>query len=288
MRAARLAAAAAALLLASCSLTRLAYSNAALAYLNAPPVITWMVGDYVDMSDGQKHWVRERLLRAFAWHRARELPEYRRFFERVLEQARDSISVEEARADYADLRAFYHATLERLLPDLADFLLQLDSAQLQQLESKFDADNRKILRDSVEGTPEERSDKRVRRYVDNIEEFTGRLSRAQRELVQSRVEKLDELTGERVADRRLRQAEILALMRRNPSREQVIAELKRLLIDTESWRRPEFVAKLKSRDQQLHEMVAALSATLTPEQRERFQGRVRGFMRDIAELTASS
>jgi uncharacterized protein DUF6279 len=279
--------AAAALAIGSCSLSRLAYTNAAFAYMQAPPVIAWMVGDYVDMSDGQKNWVRERLLRAFAWHRAQELPEYRRFFERVLDQARNGISPEEARLDYTDLRAYYHRSLERLLPDLADFLLQLDAEQLQQLESRFEKDNRKILKESVEGTPEERREKRYKRYVDNIEEFTGRLGEAQRDIIAASVGAMAELEDERVADRRYRQSAILALMRSSPARERVIAELKRLLIDTDSWRRADYVAKLRKRDQLLFDMVSAVSLTLTNEQRAHFQKRVRGFMSDIAELTAS-
>jgi hypothetical protein len=68
------------LLLAGCTtLTHLAYSNAALAYRNLPPMLAWMVDDYVDMSGGQKEWVRERIGRIMHWHRAHELPEYRRF-----------------------------------------------------------------------------------------------------------------------------------------------------------------------------------------------------------------
>ncbi len=278
----------AALLLAACSLSKLAYSNAAFAYLSAPPVLTWMVGDYVDMSDGQKNWVRDRMLRAFAWHRAQELPEYRRFFEQVLDKAKDTITVEEARHDYTQLRAYYNRALERLLPDLADFLLQLDPDQLTQMQEKFDKDNRKIVSDSREGTAEERREKRVKRYLDNIQEFTGRLTQEQRELVTGRVNALGEFTDERVADRRFRQREILALMRTQPSRERVITELKRLLIETEAWRRPDYLAKLRGRDQQLFEMVAALSATLSAEQRAHFQERVRGIMRDITELTAST
>ena len=64
--------------------------------------------------------------------------------------------------------------------------------------------------------------------------------------------------------------------------------LQRLLVDTESWRRPEYLAKLRERDQQHFEMIAALTATLTPEQRAHLQKRLRGFMRDITELTASN
>lgn len=280
--------AAVALFATACSLTRLAYSNAAFAYSNATPVITWMVTDYVDLSEEQKDWVRERLVRAFAWHRAQELPEYRRFFERVLAESQDTISVEEARVAHRELRAYYHRALERVLPDIADFLAQLNAEQVSQLERKFDKDNRKMVSDSLDGTPGERRERRVKRFLDHIEEFTGSLSDAQRELVAERVGTLADLTDDHLVDRRHRQAGILALARSEAPREKVIADLRRLLIDAESWRSPDYLRKLRSRDQQLFEMIAALSATLSPEQRASFQKRVRGFLRDITELTAST
>src|SRR5260370_35349373 len=88
--------AAAALLAAACTLTQLAYSNVSLAYNNAAPMLSWMVADYVDMSDDQKEFVRERFDRAFAWPRAQELPEYRRFFEKCLAQPESNTSVHDA------------------------------------------------------------------------------------------------------------------------------------------------------------------------------------------------
>lgn len=279
---------AAAALTASCSLTRLAYSNVAFAYSNAAPALAWMVGDYVEMSDGQKGFVRDRLLRAFAWHRTRELPEYRRFFERVALQAQDGFTVDEVRAAHHELRGYYHRTLERLLPDLADFLLQLDPEQLAQLERKLDKDNAKIVRESVEGTPAERGARRVKRYLENIGEFTGSLSEEQRKLVAAHASAAADFTDERLADRRYRQAEVLALMRAGPTRERTIAELRRLLIETESWRSADYLEKLRARDEKLFEMVAALSATLDQEQRAHLQKRLHGFVRDIAELTASN
>jgi uncharacterized protein DUF6279 len=279
---------AAALIATACSLTRLAYSNAAFAYSNATPVLTWMVTDYVDLSEDQKDWVRERLVRAFAWHRAQELPEYRRFFERVLVESQDTISVEEARNAHRELRAYYHRTLERVLPDVADFLAQLNGEQVGQLERRFDKDNRKMVSDSLDGTPGERRERRVKRFLDHIEEFTGSLTDAQRELVAERAGALADLTDDHLADRRYRQAGVLAVARSEAPREKGVAELKRLWIDAESWRSPDYLRKLRKRDEQLFEMIAALSATLSPEQRASFQKRVRGFLRDITELTAST
>jgi Family of unknown function (DUF6279) len=281
--------AAAALLATSCSLTKLVYSNAPSAYANAMPMLAWMAGDYVDLSGEQKDSLRKRLKKAFAWHRAQELPEYKRFLETIAEKSAAGVfSVDDTRAAYRDLRAYYRRTVERVIPDIADLLLQLDADQVAQLERKFAVDNDKLARESVKDSPEERRDNRVSRFIVNIEQFTGTLSPSQRELVGERFKAGEDLTAERLADRRYRQGETLAMIRARVSREQMVAGLKRLLLDTEEWRRPAYQVKLRERDERMFELVAALSATLTAEQRSSLQDRLRGFIRDIAALTASS
>ncbi|MGZ5104004.1 MAG: DUF6279 family lipoprotein [Usitatibacter sp.] len=277
-----------ALLAASCSLTKLAYSNMPFAYGKAMPALAWMVGDYVDLSHEQKDWVRARLAQTFAWHRSQELPEYRHFLERMLERSADGLSAGEAREAYRELRVYYDRTIERVIPDIADFLLHLDPLQVAQLEHKFASDNEKLVRDSVKGSAEDRREKRAERFIDTIEEFVGPLSGAQRDLVSRHVGALDDLTGERLGDRRYRQAETLAMIRANVPREVMLAGLRRLLVDTASWRRPEFQRKLHERDERVFEMAAALSDTLTSRQRTHLRERLRGFIHDIAELTASS
>ena len=64
--------------------------------------------------------------------------------------------------------------------------------------------------------------------------------------------------------------------------------MKRLFIETESWRRPEHAAKLRERDALLHALIADLSATLSEEQRDHLQKRIRRFIADISTVTASN
>src|SRR5258706_78023 len=283
-----LAVAAAGLVLASCSLTRLVFSNVTIAYNNATPVIAWMVDDYVDLTEPQKDWGRDRLSRTIAWHRGQGLPEYRRFFEKLSAQVADNVSVEEARTAHREVRGHYRRLLEHMLPDMAELLLQLDADQIAQVERKFSVENRKIVKESVDGTPEKRSARRARRYFEQLEEWTGRLNASQRELIASRLKTMPEHVEERLAERGYRQAGIVALARSRPAREQAIAELRRLVIEAESWRRPEYQQKVRERDEQLFEMISPLSQTLSANQRARLQQRLRSFMRDITELTASS
>ena len=247
-----------------------------------------MVSDYVDLSGPQREFVRERLARAFAWHRADELPEYNRFLESALRQVEDNLTVEEARADYRELRERYYRLLERVLPDVADFILQLDSEQAAQMERKFAEDNRRMVSEATRGSPAARFERRVKRVFDHLEEFIGPLDAAQRELVTRHMSTMEDAYEERLADRRYRQSELVALVRAKPARTESIAALRRLLVQPETWRPPTYLKKLQAREEKLFGMLAALCATLSAEQRASLQKRVRGFMRDISELAAGT
>ncbi len=280
--------AAAVLLAAGCSSTRLAYMSVALAYSNLTPMAVWWVDDYVDLRGEQREWVRARIDAAHAWHRARELPEYRRWLETILDDSQDGISADEARAAYVEMRSRYHRLLAHIAPDIADFLLQLDAVQVKQLERKFSDDERRMVKDSLEATAEERQARRVRTYLEHIEEWTGKLSTAQRGLVAGHVRAIPELFEERLAERRYRTGETIALLHAHPSHAEMTAAMTRLLVETDSWRRPDYVARQQARERALFEMIAALSATLGADQRAHFRARVRGYMGDISELIAAS
>ncbi len=53
-------------------------------------------------------------------------------------------------------------------------------------------------------------------------------------------------------------------------------------------RRPDYAAKLRARDEAVFAMIAALDATLTPEQRGRLHRRIAGYAADVAFLKAAN
>ena len=272
--------AAAAILAAACSVSRLAY-------LNAPPLALWYVGGYFELTDAQKSFFKDRLTRAIAWHRSHELPEYQRAIEDLIVKSEGRVPVEDVRATYGKVRDFYHRALEHLLPDLADFMMQLDEEQLAQVEKKFAKDNSKVVNESIKGSVDERRARQAKKYIEQFEDWTGRLSPEQREIVANGVARLPNLASERLGDRRYRQLEALNLARSKAPREKVVAELKRLLIDTEKWRRPEYVRKSRERDEVVFAMVSDLTATLDPDQRAHLQRKLRGYVKDISSILAS-
>lgn len=276
-RHALVAAALVALLAACSSVTRVAYNNAGVA-------AAWTVDDWFDLHDGQRDWVKGRFAGLLAWHRANELPAYERLLQDTAARAARGLTREDARRIHGEMRALYHRLLRQAIPDMADFLLQVHPEQVGHLERKFAEDNARAVRESVKGTPQERREARARRYLERIDDWTGRLSAAQRDLVRARVAAMEDITDEWLGDRRFRQAETLALLRARPPREALIAGLTRILVDTDAWRRPEYAAKLRERDEQVFALVEALDATLTAEQRAHLHRRLAGYAADAAYL----
>ena len=280
----------AALAFAACSsatFTRLAYNNAALAYSNLGPMLTWIVDDYVDLDGSREDWVRVRIDRVLAWHRTEELPRYRTLLETMFAKSARAFAPEDIASHQRELRAAYHRLVAQVIPDTAEFISTLEPAEVEQMERKFAEDNRRFVRESVKGTPEERLERRVRRFLGHLESWVGKLTAEQKALVVSRYPELRDVSEELLGERRFRQSELLALIRSRPTRPALEAGLRRLFIDTDSWRRPEYAAKLRARDEQLHMLISDLSATLTPAQRAHLQNRIRRFLGDITTLTAT-
>jgi len=273
----------AALLAAAC--TRLAYMNASLAYSNAAPMLSWTVDDYVGLDPAQKEWVAERIGRAMAWHRAHELPRYRAFLASVAERSSRPYTEAEVAQAWGEIRGAYDRAAEHVLPDVAEFLARMDERQLAHLEHRFAEENERIAKESAKGTPAERQERSAKRFASHLEEWVGRLSDAQRAIILRREAARVPLTAERLAERRYRQSGMLALARtKDPER--IAAGLRRLVLEPDAWRRPEYAAKLRERDAATSRMIAELSATLAPAQRAHLQERIRGYIRDIARLSS--
>jgi hypothetical protein len=277
--------------LAACSsatLTRLAYNNAAFAYGNLGSMLTWMVDDYVDIDGAREDWVRARLDRVVAWHRAEELPRDRAFLESVRAKSEAPFRVEDIAAHQREVRAGYYRVMEQVIPDTAEFLATLGPDEIARIERKFADDNRRFVRDSVRGTPDERLERRISRFIGHLESWVGPGAGAPRALVHERYRELADHSEQLLGERRFRQTELLALVRAKPPRPQMEAGLRRIYVETDSWRNPEYAQKLRERDLKVHTMIADLSATLSERQRAALQKRIRGFLRDISNLTATS
>ncbi len=150
-------------------------------------------------------------------------------------------------------------------------------------ERRFADDNRKFAREN-RGSEKDRRIRRTRRTEDALEDWVGKLSKAQVERVKQYAERAPLSDELRERDRKRVQADVLAIIRAREAQKRLPAYL-------ENWDRGRDVAMLaanKAWRAELDKLLLDLDRTLTAEQRAKAVARLRGFSEDFSALAVAA
>ena len=190
-----------------------ACSTIKLAYNNLPELSYWWLDAYLDFDGSQTPKVRDELAQLLSWHRQNELPRVLGVLQEAQALAPRDVTAAQACRMADQIRERLLAVTERAEPAGTELALSLTEAQLQQLERKYAKNNAEYRKEWLDRSPAEVQEKRYEKFLDRLEDFYGRLTPEQRELVRQQVAQSvfdPRLAG---AERRQRQQEALALLR---------------------------------------------------------------------------
>jgi hypothetical protein len=159
-------------LLVACSAVKTVYSQ-------APDLAYWYLDGYVDFNGAQSLQVKTGLTRVQAWHRQTQLPTYIDILQKLQERAPANISATEACDIVADVRGKLLAVSVQMEPTAAEVVTTISVSQIQQMESKFARNNADFRDEFLEGSPQERRSKRVKKAVKRAEMLYGALQEEQ-------------------------------------------------------------------------------------------------------------
>jgi len=190
-----------------------ACSTIKLAYNNLPELSYWWLDAYVDFDGSQTPKVRDELAQLLSWHRQNELPRVLGVLQEAQALAPRDVTAAQACRMADQIRERLLAVTERAEPAGTELALSLTDAQLQQLERKYAKNNAEYRKEWLDRSPAEVQEKRYEKFLDRLEDFYGRLTPEQRELVRQQV--VQSVFDPRLAgsERRQRQQEALALLR---------------------------------------------------------------------------
>jgi len=270
--------------LGACSAVRLAYNN-------LPEVSYWWLDGYLDFDGSQTPKVRDELAQLQAWHRQNELPLVASLLQEAQAMAPGDVTAAQACRMADQIRERLLAVAERAEPAGTELALSLGEAQLQQLERKYAKVNAEYRKKWLDRSAAEVQEKRYEKYLDRLEDFYGRLTPEQRDLVRRQV--AQSAFDPRVIDagRRRGQQQTLEMLRRLNANRPSAAEARAAI---HAWvMRVAAPAPGPGRDQQqalLQEgcrNLAALHNTTSASQRERAVRRLRAYEDDVRQLSAA-
>ena len=270
--------------LGGCTAVKLGYDSLAqLGY--------WWLDGYVDFDDGQSAAIRDDLARIHAWHRANELPRYVQLLQQFERLAPGDVSPAQACAFEPEFRARADAFRVRVEPALVANAMTLQPQQIDHLQRKFQDRNRDFEKEWVRLSPEELVDKRMKEFTERAEMVYGRLDSGQRALMRQMLKTSVYNPVQVATESRRRQQDIVATLRHvagqpveiPEARGAVHALLDRALAPPDPVQR----AYLEAVRQETCRMVSAMHNSMRPSQREYAARKLRGWERDLRELSAS-
>ena len=270
--------------LGACSAIKLAYNN-------LPTVSYWRLDAYLDFNGAQTPKVRDELEQLLAWHRQNELPRIASLLQEAQALAPGEVTPAQVCAMTDRIRERLLAVTERAELAGTELALSLSESQLQQLERKYAKVNAEYRKGWLERTPAQVQEKRYDRALDRAEDFYGRLTDEQRDLLKQQAAQSvfdPRLTD---AERRRRQQDALAVLRGFVAGKPSPAEARAALHD--------YIQRIAEpppgpwRDQQqalLQEgcrNTAALHNSTTASQRAQAVRRLQAYQEDLRQLTAT-
>ena len=253
-------------LLQGCSPTRIAYDN-------ADVFLRWQANSYFDFHGEQSDELDRRLAAFLAWHRAQALPRYARIAEDASARMLRGINRGDLEWGYDAVQAQIREALGAAAGEIAGLLDGLSPDQIAHLEQRLADENRKFAKEQVQGTVEERQQRRVKRNVERLEEWFGSLGDAQLERVRRYSERAPFSAHLRERDRKRRQAELLAILRAREAKQ-------RLVQWAEAWdrgREPAYARAVRATLAEYYDLLLDLDRTLSAEQREHAAKRLKRY-----------
>lgn len=267
------------------------FSAVKLAYNNLPEFGYWWLDSYVDFNGAQSPRVKEQLVHLLERHRRTELPKLLALVEKAERLAVADVTAAQVCAASDELRDSLLATAVDAAGPGAELALGLGDAQLQHIEGKYAKNNAEYASDWLERSVERQHRKRYDTFLERSEDFYGTLDDAQRALLRQMADRSIFDPRRVEAERRQRQRESLALLRRfansaaRPSEVQaaLVAYARRIADPPPGPWRDHQQALL----QESCSNIARLHNATRPAQREQAVRRLQAYAQDIRDLIAA-
>lgn len=246
--------------------------------------VSWYVEGLVSLDEAQQQLLQDSVQQTLAWHRKTQLERYDDLLGRLAAAAAGPVTADDLQGYYQEGEHFLADFLGQVAPDVARLLGSLDAAQRAELAGNLEEDNADLRQEHAGQTAEMRRKRRNKVAVRTIQRFVGRLAPAQRQLVEDRLATMQDLSGAWLERRQGWQQQLLALLEsadRGPAFGQALREL---LLDPGPRDGEAYRMGAEANRRVVFEMLAALSATLSPAQREQLQRKLQGYARDLRRL----
>jgi hypothetical protein len=265
------------LVLAGCNKIRLGYEY-------ADWLVIYSVEDNFDLDKAQRGHLKEDVAAYFHWHRGALLPRYADLLLRVADSLKAGLRADGVDSVYRQYQILYGKTMEPVVDPALSLLTSLDSAQVEVWIDRQQKKNQKLRKD-FSGARDENLERRYRKTLDEIEDWTGRLSGEQKKQIHEWSRALPWNGDLWLENRERLQVRLAGLLRKKAPKEELRKFLEDYFVHPDRIRTREYDAKYREYEAAAKAMILRIHAILTPEQQKHFVSEVERLAQNLRNMS---
>ncbi|HEX2055062.1 MAG TPA: DUF6279 family lipoprotein [Nitrospiraceae bacterium] len=238
----------------------------AFVYRHADWLMLHKLDQYFDLSAEQRRDLTGRIQTILAKHRREALPQYEAFLVQIHQRLERGLTGDDVEWFYASFDKLRDDLFDRLVVDGGVFLASVNESQTVTLERAMRKDNEKAAK-LASGPPQERLKKRADNTVEVVKDWTGSLSREQRNQIAAWSYSLPDTQPMFFRYREERQEELLTLLRHPRSPEQAANKLRAALVHPDKHAPAWYLRAVQDWRNGIKELAPRIDRTLSHSQR---------------------
>ena len=254
---------------------------------NRLDTVAWLyVKTQVSLEDLQSRQLRDSLRSFLEWHRRTELPRYADFAASLARDAARPLG--RARIDRArlEIEGLWRGSVARGAPDAARFLAGLDATQRSEFFASLAEDDAEVREEFCDAPEAKRRERQFKTVVDSAEDWVGRLTPAQLELVRRGLAPLRPSGCAWVESRVQFRVDLRELVERGARDPDYAQRVARLLSNPEERWNPDYRVVFEFNRDAVITLLVELDGSLTARQRAKLSAKLTGYARDFRSLAA--
>jgi len=153
-------------------------------------LVPWYVDDYVDLNSAQDDELELMLEPFLAWHRREELPRYVDLLQLAEAMLDDSLTLDEVRELAGELETAADRVQTRSLDWMLPLGQGLSEGQIAEFLDTLKEQQEELEEEYLDRDLEEYREEAYERFLDNCEDYLGRLDKSQRDTVRRGIARL--------------------------------------------------------------------------------------------------
>jgi hypothetical protein len=250
--------------------------------------LKWWIDDYVNLTSEQELLYDQSIPLIIKKHRQEELPKALQQLRKLKAKLDQPLQIDDGVNIVKEIKSFSRISINLLQDDAVTLGLSLQPKQFSYLENTFAKSNKKFQNDFLQGSSEDRLEKRVEKIIERTESFSGNLSKSQKtqikEIAREYLLDMEVVYQTRLYKQQLIMKTLKKIAQEQPTPLQAKMMINQLFNEIELGSTPEQKEFEKKRDLHSGIVLAKITELFDEKQRKKTQAKMRSWEQDLQVL----